>query len=58
MGVYHGYKKPDSISDSLADFIAEAAGLAKDGLLANGKVLSVSIYGIECDTPARNVITR
>ena len=53
VGVYGGKEKPIDAKEFLAEFVAEAADLTKNGLLFGSQTFSVKIHSFVCDAPAR-----
>ena len=54
IGIYHGTKKPDSITTYLTPFINEFKELNLNGIMFRNKHYTVSLRCIICDTPARS----
>lgn len=52
VGVYHGTKKPESVTNFLNAFIEEYLLLKKDGIIVNGKLIKLELNKIICDAPA------
>ncbi|KZS19950.1 Uncharacterized protein APZ42_013486 [Daphnia magna] len=57
IGIYHGFKKPDSINDFLKDFIVEMIVLESEGLMFKNNVIPVFVHALICDSPARAFVT-
>lgn len=56
IGIYHGPSKPSDANVFLADFTTEILDLLEKGILYNGEVLTLVIFGFVCDAPARAFI--
>lgn len=56
VGIYYGKKKPDSSSSFLTAFVDEITSIMKNGLLFNGKKMSIKVKGFCCDAPAKAFI--
>lgn len=57
IGAYVGAKKPDMVNEYLAEFVNEIRQLNIEGLLINGKNVTLKIRCFICDAPARAYIT-
>lgn len=53
VGIYHGFEKPQTCDDFLADYVEEMTSLVNHGLCHNGVRYSVSVDAYICDAPAR-----
>lgn len=56
-GIYHGPGKPKDHNLFLQEFVNEAKELIASGLLIDGKLIRVEIFGFICDAPACAFIT-
>ena len=56
IGIYHGTSKPSDANLFLADFTTEMLALLEKGILYNGEVLTIVLFGFICDAPARAFI--
>ena len=53
IGVFCGREKPASVIEFLEDFVTETLSLLQNGLIINGKHLTMKIHSFVCDAPAR-----
>lgn len=56
IGVYCGKSKPKYISNYLNEFVNEIKKMMMEGFIVGGGILTVSIKGFICDTPAKSFI--
>ena len=56
VALYCGEKKTEPVKDFLIDFFEEYKQLSQDGLVEDGKRLSVNIISFICDAPARSFL--
>jgi hypothetical protein len=56
IGIYHGTSKPSDANLFLAYFTTEMLALLEKGILYNGEVLTIVLFGFICDAPARAFI--
>lgn len=56
VAVYLGTTKPHNVNEYLATFIKEVNTLLSEGIIIDGKMLSVHIKCFICDRPARSYI--
>lgn len=52
VGIYHGFKKPESIINFLDAFVKEYLFLRKNGIIINNKLVRPILKKIICDAPA------
>lgn len=52
VGIYHGYKKPESVKNFLDAFVKEYLFLRKNGIIINNKLITPILKKIICDAPA------
>ena len=57
IGIYHEDTKPLCANEYLQMFASEMVGLEKEGLLLDGKRISISVKSFICDAPARAFIS-
>lgn len=56
VGIFHGDSKPHDAAQFLEHFVSDLNQILNNGILINGKKLTVSIRSFICDTPARSFI--
>jgi len=52
VGIYHGFKKPQSVMNFLDEFVKEYLFLNKNGIIINNKLVRPILNKIICDAPA------
>lgn len=56
IGIYAGKSKPKSSNSFLSEFVNELKDFVTEGIIIDGKKLTVSVKGFICDTPAKSFI--
>jgi len=57
-GAYHGYSKPQDSNVYLQDFNEEMTQLCKEGLVVDGRLISISLHCLHCDAPAKAFVLK
>lgn len=52
VGIYHGMKKPELVTNFLDAFVEEYLLLKKNGIVINNKLIKLELKKIICDAPA------
>lgn len=52
VGIYHGFKKPESVINFLETFVEEYLHLKENGIIIKNKIVRPKITKIICDAPA------
>ena len=56
VAIYYGNKKPSNVEDFVLDFFTEYRNLRNDGVEFGGVKLSIEIFSVICDAPARQFL--
>ncbi|KAK5647815.1 hypothetical protein RI129_002707 [Pyrocoelia pectoralis] len=56
IGCYYGYEKPKNANEFLEMFVKEAVDVVNNGLEMNGRIVTVKVFGLICDVPAKSFV--